>query len=268
MEAFREERNYTFVNHTETEGEGQWLTTWDVRRTKPFDPSWPIRAGELLYQLHSCLDHLSWELAALKAAPEQPERVTFPIFTRRREFWKPGDASKGERFRRSSGAWRLERIPGPGRIPMLDLQPYKRGSGAPNHPLWHLFELSNEDKHKALHVASSALTKQRFKNVHTNDLRIIGSGVDNDKPFDEGAQRVFWLRVERTGDKPQISLQSDFLFEEVFGEGSPGCVAGAPFFETLRDIYNYLAVDVFNRRFNRLIDNPSLLGASTEMGHA
>lgn len=268
IQGFRVERNYAFINHTEAEGEGQWLSTWDVRRTKPFDPIWPILAGEILYHLNSCLDHLAWELASVKSFPQRPDRVTFPIYTRRQDFWKPGDPKKCERFRRGSGAWRLQRIPGAARQHVLDVQPYKHGDGAPDHPLWHLFELSNQDKHKALHVASSALKQQRLKDIRTNDLKIISDGIDNNRPFDNGAQRVFWQRVVATGPKPQIGLQGDFSFQEVFGEGSPSCVAGAPFFETMRSIYNYVVIDVFNARFNRLLGDEVKLRAYTEMGHA
>lgn len=249
IDAWREEDHYGLSRHSEREGRNRWVMRWNAVQTEPFPPEWTVIAGEVIYQCHSILDHLAWELAHTKSLPQEPDRVTFPIFASRKNFWKRDRAGC---WRESSGGWCLKRIPGPARPIILELQPYKRGNDAPTHPLWHLFTLSNQDKHKSLHVASSALKQQRYKALDLQDLEHLGSGIENDKPFDERASNVFWSRFRETGPKPQVKGQADFEFEPVFGYGSPNCVIGRSFFETLKAIYNYIVREVFQGRFNPL----------------
>jgi hypothetical protein len=251
IDEWREGDRYRFITHEEEERRGVWKLNWDIIQTEPFPPEWVLWAGEFLYQTHSSLDHLAWELADTKAAPNRPDNVTFPIFASRSRFWRQD--SKGG-WRQSSGAWAIQRLPGPFRVPLLEVQPYKCGDRAPDHPLWRLHELSNEDKHQSLHVASSAVKRQRFQGLHLQDLKRDGAGINNHDPFDNGKRgnNAVWLRLRATGPKPEIKGQAELLIEPVFGKGSPACVFREPFYDTLRAIYNYVVQEVVERRYNPL----------------
>jgi len=250
IDSWREGDHYRFGRESNPEGEGRWVTRWSVLQLHPFPPEWAVWAGEILYQLHSSLDHLAWELANTKAMGEEPDRVTFPIYASRSKFWR---RDKGGSWRMGSGGWVLQRIIGPARPLILDLQPYQRGNDAPAHRLWQLYTLSNQDKHKSLHVASSALKKQRYKGLEMEDLEHLGSGIENDKPFEKHGRDIFWSRFREIGPKPKLKAKADFSLEPVFGYGSPDCVVGESLFETLRAIYNFVVREVFQRRFNPLL---------------
>jgi hypothetical protein len=242
---FREEHNYRLIRHGERKGKVQ-VWTWDVEQTKPFPFYWPILAGEVLYQVNSALDHLAWELAFLKSAPEEPDRVTFPIFPSHGRFWR---RNKEGFYRQGSGGWRLQRIPHEARRLILDVQPYKRSDGMPKHPLALLFDLSNEDKHKALHVAHAAPRDQILKDPRLKNARILRFGIDRDESFDDRLDKFASLHVLVIGSQAHIKADPGFHFEEVFSRSAPPIATGEPFFETLRLILNYVIDDVFMGRF-------------------
>jgi len=248
----RKAEPYDLIRHERDESRIKWAWTWDVERTRPFPFYWPILIGEVLYQIHSALDHLAWQLAFVKSAPHDPERVTFPIYTSESDFWKPGDR---EQFRRGSGGWRLARIPDEAHQMIVDVQPYKCGNRAPKHPLALLFALSNEDKHKSLHIAWTAVTRQRLEQSAIHNVRVESFTIDRRDPFETRLNDFASLRATVTGPNPHLDVEPGFMFEEVFGEGSPDNAVGELVFESLKVIFNYVLDEVFTRRFVPYFDS-------------
>jgi hypothetical protein len=102
---------------------------------------WGVVVGDVVHSLRSALDHLAWQMANLHAQPAIPWRVHFPI------------AGTKTNFRR---AFRKSQIPPQFRDFVGGFQPYKHVQGPDGwsgpyiHPLAHLQELSNDDKHKVI----------------------------------------------------------------------------------------------------------------------
>jgi hypothetical protein len=251
IDRFREEHHYRLTRHDKAKGRLRHVFTWDVEQAEPFPFYWPILVGEVLYQLHSALDHLAWELAFLKTTPEEPDRITFPMYTSAKKFWRRNDRGT---YRYGSGGWRLCRVPADARRLILEVQPYKRGDAAPKHPLAMLFTLSNEDKHKALHLAWAAATRYRLQRPRTHQVSIDSFKIDKGEPFDGGLEAFASLHVTLLGPQARIEAEPGFVFEEVFGKGSPTNVVGEPVWDTLRVIYNYVVDDIFNERFGPLFE--------------
>jgi len=160
IETWGLEPPYRLDKETAAEGVGRYLWIYRLARLRSVPLEWSLLVGEFLYTLHSSLDHLAWLVAAEASAPAAPDRVTFPIFKNRQRFWRT-DAQG--RYRSGTGGWALERMPETARPLIEQVQPFQLGTDAPQHPLWLLHELSNEDKHMALHVVSSAVVEQELE---------------------------------------------------------------------------------------------------------
>lgn len=63
------------------------------------------------------------------------------------------------------------------------------------------------------------------------------------------------LRATVTGPNPHLNIEPGFMFEEVFGEGSPENAVGELVFESLKVIFNYVLDEVFIRRFVPYFDS-------------
>jgi hypothetical protein len=129
----RDRGAYTLDRHFEREGPNRVRWTWEATNTIPFRMEWSVVVGEILYDMSSALDHLAYLLAE-QWKPTKPARVLFPIFKKRRKFWAWGDKSA---FREGSGAWRILNVRPEARLPIIELQPYQRGSEGASHPLWY-----------------------------------------------------------------------------------------------------------------------------------
>ena len=121
-------------------------------------PALSIIAGETIYQIRSCLDHLVCALV-LKDGGSPDYRTQFPIFR-----FKPTKNDEIARYNRQ--------VKGIQRSPVLALiegrQPYHRGSDRDTHWLTVLKTLSNTDKHRALILTVPAVEK-RVKLIAVGD---------------------------------------------------------------------------------------------------
>jgi hypothetical protein len=239
IEAFREPKPYRLIRETQTETDGYSDDVFrvEVLRTPPLD--WSLVIGELLYNVHSSLDHLANRLADRHGSSQ---RVTFPIFKNRSKFWrKDKDGSWNGR----SGAARLMLMPPDVHRLVEEVQPYQRGDDAPSHPLWLLHELSNADKHQALHIVGSAVTGTKLWANPSQDVMVEHRWV-NLGPFNDGDE-IGCVRCWVTGPNPKATVKANFATAEAFSE--PGPAAGQNVANVLRDIVIYVLKDVFMERF-------------------
>jgi hypothetical protein len=129
------------------------ILTVDVEQIRAPDPMWGVRAGEIVHNFRSALDHIVWELAHRPSARES--KTQFPIFEHFEGFHGRGTRQflKGVGFR------------------AIDLirseQPFSRERGGTGEghesPLWHAKELSDIDKHRTLHVVAATIEAHRFE---------------------------------------------------------------------------------------------------------
>jgi hypothetical protein len=244
---WRESPPYRLESTTGAEGVGRYVWTYRLERSQVVPLEWSLDVGEFLYTLHSSLDHLAWLLAAQRSYPQPPARVTFPIFKNKSRFWRTG--SDG-RFRRGSGGWALERMPEAAAALVEDVQPFQRRGDAQNHPLWLLHELSNADKHQALHVVASAVVDKQLDIARLEHAEIVSFDVASVMLAD--STEVGQLRVRRTtvpgrGPDPRIEVKVRFRVEEVFDVTTPA--PAVPVYDVLSQIYAYIRNEVWVARF-------------------
>ena len=99
---------------------------------------WGVAIGDVLHNLRSFLDHLVWHLGG--NPPPNEDTSEFPIFLDRVKY-------------RRQGIERVVGAPPEAQAIIEDLQPFQRGHEAHLDPLWSLYELSNADKHRLLHLS-------------------------------------------------------------------------------------------------------------------
>ena len=129
------------------ESEPGYLLVKVLELSKP-PPIFSVLIGELLYHCRSCLDHLACELTELNSGIVDTG-VAFPIFDDPDKFRINGRLTKSIR----------KRIGGidPTKQAIIEReQPFARYQSNPHDdPLWHLYELSDFDRHQALNVVGT-----------------------------------------------------------------------------------------------------------------
>jgi hypothetical protein len=138
-------------------------------------PIWSVLVGELLHNLRSSLDYIVWELVILETGDAPTTiKTQFPIFRYESAYNK-----RAKEFLHGVGMKELAVI--------KSLQPFSTGEDVLS-PLWYLHELSNWDKHRALHFAGATL-----QDVHivlpptdTDGGRIELVEVSAPWPFEDG----------------------------------------------------------------------------------
>ncbi len=246
-EAYRNSAAYEFRRHIDHQT-GELF--WTLRQREPVPLVCSILLGDALYNMHSALDHLMWRLAERATPEDPPERtVLFPIFKKRGEFWRK-DRRTGD-YTRWSGAHRLGLIPEDARQLVIELQPYQRGDESPRHPLWLLHELSNWDKHRTLHIASAATVDDRLAITKLQNLEI--DFRPESRPL-KGETEIGRLALMPTGPDAEAIVHPQFAVNEVFGEGGPA--AGERIGATMNAIYEFLSLEVFEKRFVPYFGSP------------
>jgi hypothetical protein len=113
---------------------------------------WSLLLGDIAHNYRSCLDHIAWQLAIANSPTRNPKDqwkandISFPIYTCRRKY-----------LRKRHSAWRHQGLSSTHRRLIRHFQPYQRRDAPEAHPLWHLHELSNIDKHQVLHTTLVAI---------------------------------------------------------------------------------------------------------------
>ena len=133
--------------------ESEQLAIW-VEAVREPDPVWNIKIGEIVYNLRCCLDYLTCELFLIKNCKEVPRRLQFPIFMQKSRFI-------------NEGIW--NHLPGIDKthVEMIrSEQPFSIADGGTGEgrksPLWHLYKLSNTDKHRTLQLTGYMVREYHF----------------------------------------------------------------------------------------------------------
>jgi len=244
IQRFRETQSHELVRDFDAEtGEDVW---WIDGIYDDPPVAWSPLVGDILHNLHSALDHLAWQLAIRKNfGHDLPSeyRATFPIFKNRSRFWRKRPDGHWTGL---SGAASLLRFPGDARSLVLAVQPYKDGNRAPDHPLWALHQLSNEDKHKTIHVVQSAMVDSALKIDELEDARI-----EHFTPVQgriRGKTEIGRMKLVEIGTNPKAKLQPAFAIAEAFSDGVP-IVGGRYIGEVVNELMKAVINDVFRLRF-------------------
>lgn len=188
-------------------------------------PRFGILIGEILYHFRSTLDHLACELTKANNQPVD-RNVEFPIFDDPRRFSSNGNLTAAIQ----------KRIGGihPAKQVVIEReQPFKEIHGPPHDdPLWLLYELSNFDRHQALHLM----------NAYTDESSIELRPPEARGRFVELERFYGPLKEERTiarfailqGPEFDVEVRANVRLDVSFGQSGP--CPGRPVLYTLGDI--------------------------------
>jgi len=190
-------------------------------------PIWSLLIGESLYHLRSVLDHLVCELTVANNQIVD-SKVEFPIF------------DDGDRFRNPVTGQLTKPIRD--RIGRLDVskqaiiegnQPFKGLYGSPHDdPLWFLYELSNFDRHQALHFVS-AYSDESSIELEPPEARSRFVRVNTFYGPLKGETTIARFAILR-GPQLDVKVTSKVRFDVAFSQ--PGPLTDRPVLRTLGGI--------------------------------
>ncbi len=212
---------------------------------------WSPMIGDVVHNMRSALDHLAWQLV-IKNGRAPSGGNLFPIFTKD-PFDPAAHATEGE-FRTARRRWK-ERVRGmdPEDVEILrGLQPYQGADDPELYPLAALNRLSNWDKHRELHLATSAFVgplfylKEASRDVAIQPVNVRPRG----DVFEDGAE-VARFEAVPLGRAPYLDVHVRVMCEVAFGAGSP--LEGLWIKQTLSAIGLYVSDVIFDfkTRFDR-----------------
>lgn len=174
-------------------------------------PRWRAIFGDCLHNLRSSLDTLMWQLVLLRGG-KPSRRTQFPIFERRSAYRARAAAMIEGVSRRDRGT--LER-----------LQPFYRSRGGMppgGHPLALLARLSNTDKHRVIHAATTGLGL-------VGDGPPVIEGIPNDDAGEmlkttwrrdihlQDGDEIVRFRLAPTGSDPRVAINCELAVGIGFG---------------------------------------------------
>lgn len=187
-------------------------------------PDWGPLIGDVLNNLRSSLDHLAWHLSGGRG----DNQTAFPIFSSREKY-------------ELSAAAHLRHIPEPARARIERQQPwYQRSDDPESHPLWVLHRLTNDDKHKRLHITQTVFNIVLDPRTEKGSGQTARLAVDTRfkiKPFEHGAviARLAVAAVDENGMTPKVEMNPDPTYEIAFDPEGPA--RGTPVVGALRTIW-------------------------------
>ena len=208
-----------------------------VRERPP--PEWSPVVGDIAHNMRSALDHLAWQLVFKNGRTPSGGNL-FPIFTKD-PFDPNAHTSQGE-FKTARKRWK-DRVRGmdPEDVAILrELQPYQGEDDPDLYPLAALNRLSNWDKHRELHLATSAFVgplfylKEGSRNVAVQPVDVRPRG----DAFEDGAELARFEAV-KLGPNPHLDVHVKVMCEVAFGENSP--LEGLWIKQTLSEIGLYVS---------------------------
>jgi hypothetical protein len=209
---------------------------------------WSVQVGEIVHDLRSALDHLSWALTiAHSGPPPRPptgwwRTVEFPIFTDRDRFH--------QRNRRGRPTPRSGLADIQGVDPVLHsrfegLQPFHHGTRAERQPLAVLHALSIRDKHQTLPLVAIASHPGAIA-AKSGSLRGRSRALRVPAPIQDGAVIArlrtlsgFEATAPSVGDRVEIKFEAKLDFDVGFASGPPAF--GGQLVSTLRRLHRAVA---------------------------
>lgn len=205
----------------------------------PMPGHWSLMVGDIVHNMRSSLDHLTYELSMRGTTlPNKSEvrQIQFPICVKHGEYWglKKDDGQRARRIKFVSPAAQAE-IDG--------LQPYHRVNSAESHLLAVLGGLSNVDKHRHILVTAVLGAVPRFSVKGLGGPLSEKASITNiTRSLEQGAV----LTVIQFADAlPESDVRVDpYLAGNVaFDEKGPG--RGALVWNTLEGTHDFIRDDVF-----------------------
>jgi hypothetical protein len=155
--------------------------------------SFSARFGDAIYNYRCVLDHIAWQLVKHGSDPEpaKPTLVQFPIYTYTKDFMSN----------------RASRLPGVGADPVDFIQARHNydGGKATNERLLALADLSNDDKHRSLHVIVSAIAQVQH-NVTLTDCKPIRIKNPPRAPELKDGAEIVRILCEIFGSDPKVEM--------------------------------------------------------------
>jgi hypothetical protein len=174
-------------------------------------------AGDCLQNLRSSLDHLVY-------AFWHSDEAQFPIMPSASAF-------------RSRGLSQIAGTSVEFKAVVTALQPYQPGQGGKNNLLWWLRELSNADKHRALHIGQESLLGSRIKSMYGRACRVVYRSPLFLGRLKDGME-LCRLRIVPTGPGPDVNVQLELVTAVCFNEFGPG--RGQIVLDVLSKIHGYV----------------------------
>jgi hypothetical protein len=213
-----------------------------VRKTPP-DRLGPM-IGDVISNLRAALEYAVYELTLAHSGRELGG-TAFPVCTTAQAWGQRDVRTRQPSWR--SGAYKTRGIPAEARSLIREHQPY-RWKRYRRRPLWVLNELWNIDKHRTLHIATTAPSIGRAT-VISAPQTIVKEWAYQGRPKDGAiVGRLTYLTGTTEAD---VQVETNLACKVVFQEGSAGLTG--PVVETLETLDEYVtnflaALAVFDPR--------------------
>jgi hypothetical protein len=206
VESFRELKPYRFTSEYDA---NRRRLTLRAKFLRPLDGMWGVQIGEIVHNWRSALDHLVWELVIHHTgAPPTSNKTCFPIF-------ETNGGYKGRSGPCIAGV-------SPTAAALIgSKQPFATGEGA-SSPLWQLYELSNFDKHRTLHLMGAFFEARKYELVGLAPAVPMKTDPKISGPFEDGTE---FLVVEFGGTADpfsvpveQVKMEGDLRIDIAFDD--------------------------------------------------
>jgi hypothetical protein len=198
----------------------------------PMPRDWCLMAGDIIHNLRSSLDALTYALARanLKREPSAKEviQIQFPLID---------DPDDWEKERRK----RLSLLDPATHAVFESLQPYHRGYTGEVHPFAGLRDLSNIDKHRHIVIVAQM--------VDDLSVSLSGQGIPpgtvlegRKGAFEDNTYLLSWRFPDRK-PHPEVNMEGDLAMHIRVAYGNP--VRSGPMVEVLKVIHDRILNDVF-----------------------
>lgn len=202
-----------------------------VERQPPWE-RWGVLIGEIVHDLRSALDQLTWTLTITHSGePPKPltrewRSVQFPVVLEEERFWKRYPNGKPARGSALQNLWGID----PKLIhAFASVQPFRSGTRAERHPLAVLHALSVQDKHQALPLVAIA---GRGGSIVGEAIGTQGRShrITVSAPIEDGVAitrlrhlsgPATGVRVPRIGETVELQFRAHVDFDFGFAAGPP-----------------------------------------------
>jgi hypothetical protein len=176
----------------------------------PLPDSYSARFGDAIHNYRCVLDHIAWQLVLHGSLPRpsRPDLVQFPIASTLSGF-------NEQRERRLPG---VRYLGGPAEF-IQARHRYQRGK-ATNQTLLSLAKLSNDDKHRSLHLAVSAIAQAHHIGKFTQCRPIGFRSPAGPPPRLEAGTVMAYFTIEVTGPDAQVEMDHDLAAYVALEDGS------------------------------------------------
>jgi hypothetical protein len=179
---------------------------------KPVPPYIGPIIGDVISNLRSSLDHVITELTASNGGTEL-EGTAFPVCTTR-QAWEQMNKKTGT-FERNTGRYKLRGIPYRAMARIRKNQPF-RWKRPKRNALWMLEELWNIDKHRGVHLTTTAPLSANVEFEHPETVEIVRQRFMQGRPKDgQIVGRTTYSAGTREGEvRVSVRVESKVVLQE------------------------------------------------------